>query len=246
MTQGKLDGKTALITGGGSGIGREVARRFLAEGGRLVIAGRTESKLRATWESLGRDERLAFRPCDVAALDEVRALADWATRQLGRIDILVNNAGVNLKQRTMRELTPESWRHLLRTNLDGAFHCIHAVLPQMLERGDGLIINISSIAGKRASPLGGAAYAASKFGMTGLSHCLAAEEKDSGIRCSVIYPGEVDTPILEERPQPVTEEHRRRILQPEDVAEAVLFIAALPPRVSVPELVIKPTSQLYV
>jgi NADP-dependent 3-hydroxy acid dehydrogenase YdfG len=115
----------------------------------------------------------------------------------------------------------------------------------MLERHDGVIINVSSIAGKRASPLGGAAYAASKFGMSALSHCLGVEEKDSGIRCSVIYPGEVDTPILESRPQPVTEEHRRRILQPDDVAEAVLYVAALPPHVSVPELIIKPTWQAF-
>ena len=99
----------------------------------------------------------------------------------------------------------------------------------MLQRRDGLIINVSSVAGKRASPLGGAAYVASKFGMTGLGICLAAEEKDSGIRVSTIYPGEVDTPILEVRPQPVTPEQRQQILKPEDVAAAVLFVATLPP-----------------
>jgi NADP-dependent 3-hydroxy acid dehydrogenase YdfG len=116
----------------------------------------------------------------------------------------------------------------------------------MLERHDGVIIFISSIAGKRASPLGGTAYSASKFGMSSLGLCLAAEEKDSGIRVSVIYPGEVDTPILESRPNPVTPEHRAQMLQPEDVAAAVLLVATLPPRASVPELVIKPTTQLYV
>ncbi len=134
----------------------------------------------------------------------------------------------------------------MRTNLDGAFYCMHAVLPQMLERRDGLIVNVSSVAGKRASPLGGAAYVASKFGMTGLGLCLAAEEKDSGVRVSNVYPGEVNTPILEVRPQPVTEEQRRHILQPEDVAAAVLFVATLPSHVSVPELVIKPTAQVYI
>jgi NADP-dependent 3-hydroxy acid dehydrogenase YdfG len=116
----------------------------------------------------------------------------------------------------------------------------------MLHRGDGVVINISSIAGKRASPLGGAGYSAAKFGMTALGLCLAAEEKDCGIRVCNIYPGEVDTPILEVRPQPITEEHRHKILKPEDVAAAVLFVATLPSHVSVPELVIKPTSQLYV
>src|SRR5262249_26217025 len=161
-------------------------------------------------------------------------------RRLGRIDILVNNAGLNIKQRAFRELTPETWQLLVGANLDGAFYCMHAVLPQMLERRDGLIINVSSIAGKRAGPLGGAAYAAAKFGMSALGICLAAEEKDSGIRVCNVYPGEVDTPILENRPMPVSEEQRQRILQPEDVAAAVLFVATLPARVSVPELVIKP------
>src|SRR5439155_13404569 len=118
---------------------------------------------------------------------------------------------VNIKQRRVRELTTEAWQLLLRANLDGAFYCIQAVLPQMLERHTGLIINISSIAGKRANPLGGAAYVASKFGLSGLGICLAAEEQDSGIRVSTIYPGEVDTPILEVRPQPVTPEQRQQI-----------------------------------
>jgi NADP-dependent 3-hydroxy acid dehydrogenase YdfG len=143
-------------------------------------------------------------------------------------------------------LTPEKWREMIGANLDGAFYCTHYALPQMLARRDGVIVNVSSVAGKRAGPLGGAAYAASKFGMAALGICLAAEEKDSGVRVSNIYPGEVDTPILEHRPQPVTDEHRAKILRAEDVAQAVLFVAALPPHVSVPELVIKPTAQVYV
>src|SRR5262249_40919368 len=145
------------------------------------------------------------------------------------------NAGLNIKERTFRQLTPATWQLLLRANLDGAFYCIHAVLPQMLERKAGIIVNVNSIAGKRATPLGGTAYAASKFGMSALGLCLAAEEKDSGIRVSNIYPGEVDTPILEVRPQPVSQEQRRKILQPQEVAAAVLFVATLPPHVSVPE-----------
>ena len=115
----------------------------------------------------------------------------------------------------------------------------------MLARKDGLIINIVSTAGKRATPLGGVAYAAAKFGMSALGIGLAAEEKDSGLRVCNIYPGEVDTPILEFRPSPVTEEQRARILRPEDVAAAVLFVASQPAHVSIPELIIKPTSQAY-
>jgi NADP-dependent 3-hydroxy acid dehydrogenase YdfG len=238
--------KTALITGGGSGIGLATARLFLDAGWRVVIAGRDAAKLAAASKTLRGGNRLAHFAADLSKAEQAQQLVRAATGVLGRIDILVNNAGVNIKDRAFRQLTAESWDQLIGANLDSAFYCINAVLPQMLERKDGLIINISSIAGKRAGPLGGAGYAAAKFGMSALGICLAAEEKDSGIRVCNIYPGEVDTPILVQRPQPVTEDHRQRILKPEDVAAAVLFVASLPPRVSVPELVIKPTSQLYV
>ncbi len=242
----KLEGKAALVTGGGSGIGLAVARAFLAEGARVVIAGRSADKLARAARELGAGDRVGYEAADVAEAPQVQRLVEAATRRLGRIDILVNNAGLNIKERSIRELTPERWQLLLRANLDGAFYCTHYVLPQMLERRDGVIVNVSSVAGKRASPLGGAAYAASKFGMTALGLCLGAEEKDSGVRVSNIYPGEVDTPILVERPQPVTEEHRQKILRPEDVAAAVLFVATMPPHVSIPELIIKPTTQTYV
>jgi NADP-dependent 3-hydroxy acid dehydrogenase YdfG len=242
----RLTGKVTLVTGGGSGIGLAVARLFLQDGAVVVIAGRNQDKLEKAAAALKPRDRLHCQALDVADKDQVQAAVRQLTDRLGRIDILVNNAGTNLKERRCRELTPEAWDQLIRSNLDGAFYCTHAVLPQMLQRGDGVIINVSSIAGKRASPLGGAAYSASKFGMTALGLCLAAEEKDSGLRVCNIYPGEVDTPILEVRPQPISEEHRQKILKPEDVAAAVLFVATLPPHVSVPELVIKPTSQLYV
>jgi NADP-dependent 3-hydroxy acid dehydrogenase YdfG len=242
----KLTGKTALVTGGGSGIGLAVARAFLQEGAGVAITGRDEAKLRRAAESLGAGNRCLYHAADVGEPEQVQALVTRVSTQFGRIDLLVNNAGLNVKERTLRKLTPKTWRLLLQANLDGAFYCTHAVLPQMLERRDGVIIYISSIAGKRANPLGGAAYAASKFGMRALGMCLAAEEKDSGIRVSVIYPGEVETPILEVRPQPVSAEQRRHILQPEDVAAAALFVATLPARVSVPELVIKPTAHAYV
>jgi len=242
----RLQGKSTLVTGGGSGIGLAVARAFLDEGARVAIVGRDEAKLRRAAEGLAGGDRLAYFAADVADPRQVEAMVRRVTERQGAVDVLVNNAGTNLKERGLRQLTPEAWQRLLRTNLDGAFYCIHAVLPAMLERRDGVVVNISSVAGLRASPLGGAAYAASKFGVRALGLTLAAEEKDSGVRVSNIYPGEVDTPILEVRPQPVSPEQRQQILQPEDVAAAVVFVATLPPRVSVPELVIKPTTQLYV
>ena len=240
-----LTDKVVLVTGGGSGIGLATARLLLENGARVAIAGRNRSKLEDNTKTFPRRERLLVTTADVADPEQVNGMVQKVVSHFGPIDILVNNAGTNIKNRTFRELTPEIWQQLLRTNLDGAFYCIHAVLPSMLERKAGLIVNINSIAGLRASPLGGVAYAASKFGMTALGLGLAAEEKDSGIRVTNIYPGEVDTPILEFRPQPVTEEHRQRILRPEDVAGAVLFVAAQPPHVSIPELIIKPTVQSY-
>lgn len=239
----KLTGKTALVTGGGSGIGAAAAKALRDEGARVAIAGRDQKKLDEVAKQLSGVLAVA---ADVSDQKQVATLVSRVEKELGPIDILVNNAGTNLKERTFRELTPEAWDRLIRINLDGAFYCIHAVFPGMLKRKDGLIINVVSIAGKRASPLGGVAYAASKFGQAALGMGLAAEEKDAGIRVCNIYPGEVDTPILVHRPQPITEEHRAKILRPEDVAEAVRFVALLPAHVSVPELVIKPTSQMYV
>jgi NADP-dependent 3-hydroxy acid dehydrogenase YdfG len=241
-----LQNKVVLVTGGGSGIGLATARLFLENGSKVAVTGRDFTKLSENTKTFPGRERLFLHTTNVAEPTEVQTLVNKVVAHFGPIDILVNSAGTNIKNRTFRELTPEAWQKLIRTNLDGAFYCIHAVLPAMLQRRDGLIININSIAGLRASPLGGVAYAASKFGMTALGLGLAAEEKDHGIRVTNIYPGEVDTPILEFRPQPVTEEHRQRILKPEDVAAAVLFAASQPPHVSIPELTIKPTVQMYV
>src|SRR5262245_31456362 len=241
----KLTGKTALVTGGGSGIGLAVARAFLKEGARVAVTGRDGKKLREAAAGLEGGDRVMAHAADVSEPGQVQALVRAVTERFGRIDILVNNAGTNLKERSFRELTPETWRLLVGANLDGAFYCARAVLPQMRERKDGLIVNVNSVAGKRASPLGGPAYSAAKFGLHALALCLAAEEKPNGVRVSSIYPGEVNTPILDVRPEPVDEDKRRRILQPEDVAAAVLFVATLPPHVIVPELVITPAVQAY-
>jgi NADP-dependent 3-hydroxy acid dehydrogenase YdfG len=242
----RLTGKTALITGGGSGIGLATAQLFLGEGARVGITGRDEAKLRRAADALHAGDRLLYRTADVSDPAQAEALVHDMSSRLGRIDILVNNAGVNIKQRAFHELTPDSWKQLMTSNLEGAFYCMRAVVPQMRQRQDGLIINVNSISGKRANPLGGLAYIAAKFGLRGLAMGLAAEERANGLRVSSIYPGEVDTPILDNRPTPVSAEQRRDMLQSEDVAAAILFIACLPPHASVPELVITPTKALYI
>ncbi|MEZ6140658.1 MAG: SDR family oxidoreductase [Zavarzinella sp.] len=237
-----LSGKVVLITGAGSGVGAAAALQFHAQGAKVAIAGRSAEKLAKT--AAGHDDILVV-PTDVTDYGAVQQLFQKVNSHFGRIDILVNNAGVNIKARKMRELTIDSWNQLVRTNLDGVFYCMKEVLPQMIERQSGLIININSVSGKRPYPLAGPGYAAGKFGLHGLSGCVANEELESKIRVSSIYPGEIDTPILDERPTPVSAEQRAKILKPEDVADAILFIASLPEHVNIPELIIKPTSQMY-
>lgn len=238
-----LKERAVLITGGGSGIGLAAAKLFLEQGARVAITGRDAAKLRRAAESLGGD--VLHHPADVGDPDQVQTLVDKVLKSFGALDILVNNAGANIKERTMRQMTPAKWRQMVAANLDGAFYCVLAALPHMIERQQGLVINVNSISGKRASPLGGIAYVAAKFGLRGFAMGLASEEKTSGIRVSSIYPGEVDTPILENRPQAVSDEHRARILKAEDVAAAVLFVANLPPHVCIPELIITPSGYTY-
>ncbi len=240
-----IKNKTVLITGGGTGIGAGCALALAQEGCRVVISGRREEPLKKVAAQHQGEHAILTHVADVGNRESANELVAWATKELGQIDILLNSAGINIQKRTMEDLAPEDWDKLIQVNATGAYNTIHAVLPQMRERKDGLIINISSIAGLRASPLGGVAYSASKFAMTVLGTCVALEEKDRGIRVTNVYPGEVETPILDNRPVPVSAEHRARILQPEDIAAAVVMIAKLPPRAHVPDIVVKPTTQAF-
>lgn len=241
-----LAGKHALITGGGTGIGAGIAIALAEAGCRVAIAGRRAEKLTEAAARFSGTPGILTFAADVAERDSVAKLFAWAEQELGQIDILVNSAGVNVQKRTMLDLAPEDWDKLLKVNATGAYNTMRAVLPQMRERKDGLIVNISSVAGLRAGPLGGVAYNASKFAMSALGITVAEEERQNGIRVTNVYPGEVETPILEERPVAVSAEHRARILQPEDVAAAVLMVAQLPPRANIPELVVIPTTQSYI
>ena len=171
----RLLGKVALITGGGSGIGQAIARSFVEEGAKVAITGRTLDKLQQTAKEIGGG--ILCVAADVGDAKQVTALVERVRKELGPVDILVNNAGMNIKERSFRQLTVETWQKMIRTNLDGAFYCTHAVFPGMLECKDGVIININSTSGKRAAPVSGVAYAAAKFGMTGLGMGLAAEEE---------------------------------------------------------------------
>ena len=238
-----LEGKVALITGGGSGVGAAIARQFAAAGAQVVVVGRRLEQLQATCDAIGAGARPAV--ADVVDRVQVQALVDQTMQALGRIDILVNNAGVNIPSRQLEQLASEDWDQLMTVNATGAFNMIQAVLPHMRAQHDGLVISISSISGRRASSLAGAAYSASKHALNALSKVVGQEEERNGIRATIISPGDINTPLLDKRPVAVSAEQRARILQPDDVAAAALFVAELPAHVSVPELIIKPVGQSY-
>ena len=241
----QLKDKVALVTGGATGIGLAVARQFSAEGATVVICGRNRERLQAAALSIRGAGAVHPWPLDVTDRTRVGELVGKAIDRFGKIDILVNNAGVNVVERTMERIEPESWDYIMAVNATGAFNVAAEVLPHMRDRGDGLIVNVTSTAGCRASDLGGAAYSASKHAMDAFTKVVSLEEGHRGIRATVVAPGEVDTPLLEVRPVAVSAEHRAQILRPEDVAAAVLFVATLPPRAHVPELIIKPVNQAF-
>ena len=239
-----LTNQTALVTGGGSGIGLGVAQALARAGCRVAITGRDAKRLEAAAVADGL--KLAYRACDVSNHAQVHELFAWFADELGPIDILVNSAGVNVRQRRMAELKPEAWQQLMDINATGTFLCMQAALEIMRPRHKGLIVNIGSVAGRRALRLAGPAYCASKFAVSALTTAASSEERPNGIRITAIHPGEVNTPILAQRPEPVPPERMAAMLQPDDLGACVVFLATLPARVVIPELVITPLYQEFV
>ena len=233
-----------MVVGGGSGMGEAISLGLASEGATVIVAGRRQAKL----DEVARQgsENIFTHTVDVANRDSVRTLFEWIHEQFGQLHLLVNCAGANVPKRSMSELDPEDWDKLMNINATGAFNCMHFGLPLMRPHKSGLVINISSTSGKRAAPLGGVAYNASKFAMAALGTSATEDERENGIRVTTIFPGEVDTPILDDRPTPPSAEHRAQILKPSDIAEITLTIAKLPPLAHVPELVIKPIGQSFI
>lgn len=237
-----LKDKVAVVIGGGTGIGLGIAVALADAGCQVAISGRREEKLKQAAEG---HEAMKYFAADAANRESVRSLFDWVAQEMGAVDILVNSAGINIPNRTMEAMNPEQWDAVMSVNATGVYNTMHAVLPAMRERGDGLIINVASIAGRRAAALGGVAYCASKFAAAALSTAVANEVRETGVRVTTIHPGEVNTPLLDQRPEPVSQERRDKMAQPEDVGALAVAIALLPPRAHVPEIIIKPTVQEY-
>lgn len=243
MPSAELKGKVAWITGGGSGIGLAGALELAQAGARVVISGRTA---RTNEQALAQLKKIADAEAvllDVADKKAVAAAAADIEKRNGQIDILVNSAGTNIGggKRNFATMTPESWDDVVAINLNGLFYCCLAVIPGMRARGGGLIINIASWAGRYASKLTGPAYNATKRAVIAITESINIEECTHGIRATSILPGEVATPILEKRPVPPSQEERERMAQPEDLGAAIRFVASLPARTCVNELIISPT-----
>jgi NAD(P)-dependent dehydrogenase (short-subunit alcohol dehydrogenase family) len=233
---------TAIVTGAGSGVGRAVALRLAAQGWSVAIVGRRSEALEQT-RVLAKDRaaNLFAFPCDVADPQAVEAMVRQAAERLGGgVRVLVNSAGTNTPRRSLDVLSVADYQALIDANLNGTFYCVRSVLPILRKQGGGTIVNIVSDAGLLANAKAGPAYVASKFGVAGLTQSINAEERDKGIRACAIFPGDIDTPLLEKRPAPPPPEARKKMLQPDDVADCVMLAINLPDRAVVEQLLIRP------
>lgn len=232
---------TAVITGGGSGVGRAVALKFAAGGWRAAILGRRFEALEETLRLAGaRASRLKPVACDIGDPAAVERTARGILKDFQTVELLVNAAGTNAPRRSLEVLSLEDYQAMMAANLHGAFYCARAFLPGMRARGRGTIVNIVSDAGKQASAKAGPGYVMSKFGLAGLTQSINAEERARGIRACAILPGDIDTPLLLKRPETPSAEARARMMRAEDIAECVWFCASLPGRVVVEEMLVRP------
>ncbi|MBI1925341.1 SDR family oxidoreductase [Candidatus Poribacteria bacterium] len=233
-----LKDRVAIVVGSSSGMGKATAIAFAGAGAKVVLAARRAEQLHALAAEIGENARPC--PTDVQDATAVEQLINTTLDRFGRIDILVYVTGTNIPERSLNVLSNETWDMMIRTNLTGAFYCTKAVLPTMRRQKAGLIIYVSSAA-VQLPDTSGVSYQATKHGMVGLAYGTRKEEKDNGIRTSVIFPGLTDTPLVLKRPVPTPPEVVAKALQPQDVADACLFVASLPARAYVPELVLLPT-----
>lgn len=233
-----LSGQVAVVTGAGRGIGAAIARQLAGLGATAVLCGRTKSTLDETARTiLNAGGKTEVIPCDVTVLHQLEYAAARVDSTFGRVDILINNAGVGGFNETLHTLPPEEWDRILNTNLRGVYYAIRAFAPLMIREYGGHIINISSLAGKNALPRG-AAYAASKWGLNGLTYSVAEELRSQNVRVSVICPGSVDTEL-----SPHAGKDPHKMLQAEDVAHAVVALVTQAPQSFISEILVRPTQK---
>lgn len=240
----RLTGQVIVVTGAGTGMGRHTALLVTGEGATVVLVGRNAAALAEVADAVAAAGGTAHaRRCDIASPDETAALIAWVEAELGAVDVLINNAGSNCAVMNPMYLPEDQLQAVLDINLIAVFRLVRLVLPAMVERGSGTILTVSSLAAVNPGLLGGAAYGAAKAGVRNFMTFLHNTFRGDGVRAITVLPGEADTPILENRPRPPAASERVHMLQPEDVAEAILMAVTLPPRACAQEIVVCPTRQ---
>jgi len=233
--------KTSIITGAGSGVGQAIALKLAQQGWRVALIGRRAEALNETVRLAGAcGSQLLVCPCDIGDPDTVAQMGQRVLAEFKNMEVLVNAAGTNAPRRALEVLSLADYRTMMDANLNGAYYCVQAFLPQMRAHGSGPIVNIVSDAGKLASPKAGPAYVMSKFGLAGLTQSINAEERAHGVRACAIFPGDIDTPLLNKRPTPPDDMARARMMKPEDIADCALLCINLPSRVIVEEMLVRP------
>jgi NAD(P)-dependent dehydrogenase (short-subunit alcohol dehydrogenase family) len=237
-----LEGKVAWVTGAGSGIGEAAALALAREGAAVALSGRRREPLQKVADQIIKaGGRALVVPGDLGGQGAASGIAAATAQEFGRLDILVNNAGTNVLERSWAKLTPERVKIVLDGNLNSAFYCSVAALAIMRPQKDGLLIHTSSWAGRFVGLVPGPAYVAAKHAVVAMSYSINMEEFQHGIRSSVLCPNEVATPILDQRPVPVSAQDRARMIQPEHMADLIVYIAKQSPSICLNEVVISPT-----
>lgn len=239
---GDLTGKVVWAIGSGSGIGAAGAEALSSAGARLILSGRRTKPLEGLAETICQAGGEAHvEPLDISDGPAVLSCGKIIAERFGRLDIMLNSAAINVPNRNWVDYEAESWDALVDVDIKGALHCIGAVLPQMRRQRDGLVINISSWAGRYDSVIGGVAYTASKRAMMAMTTNINMEEGKNGIRACAICPAEVATPLVDKRTNPPPDWLKMLMLQPKDLGETILFVARMPASVCVNEILISPT-----
>jgi NADP-dependent 3-hydroxy acid dehydrogenase YdfG len=238
---GQLTGKIAWVTGAGTGIGEAAALALAEEGATVIVTGRRTAPLESVAHRINQTGEAHVQPADMTDSAQVQRVGEYIHATFNRLDILVNNAGVNIVERHWDKLTPQSIDTLLQGNLTGALYCVTVALPFMRAQQDGLMIHTASMAGRFIGGLSGPIYTVAKHGVVAMSHSLNMQECVNGIRSTVFLPGEVATPILDARPNPVGPEDRARMVQPADCGDLIRYIACLPRHLVMNEVHLSPT-----
>jgi NADP-dependent 3-hydroxy acid dehydrogenase YdfG len=242
-----LEGKVAWVTGAGSGIGEAAALMLAEEGATVVLTGRRRDPLERVAARIHQrggpsGAKPHVQPGDLTEPEDVRAIGEHIGKEIGRLDILINNAGVNINDRHWDKLNPDSAKYMIDGNLAAAAQCVTVALPLMRRHKDGLIVHTASMAGRFIGGFPGPLYTAAKHGIVAMSHSINMQECVNGIRSCVFLPGEVATPILDQRPNPVGPEVRAKMVQPEDCADLIRYICLLPARLCMNEVMLSPTA----